>query len=87
MARGHGARSADLGTAYLSLFPITQHYSIYQASTIESANMLMAEPVQHVVRDGRTWRRAPRPISSPGAPHCTAAGSILVRRRPRYRSY
>jgi hypothetical protein len=43
-----------------------------------STYSLMAERVQHVVRDGRTWRRAPRPISSPGAPHCTAAGSILV---------
>jgi hypothetical protein len=34
----------------------------------------MAERVQHVVRDGRAWRRAPRPISSPCALYCTAAG-------------
>jgi hypothetical protein len=32
------ARSADLGTAYLGLFPLTQHYSIYQPSTIKSAS-------------------------------------------------
>jgi hypothetical protein len=32
------ARSADLGMAYLNLFPLTQHYSIYQPSTIESAS-------------------------------------------------
>jgi hypothetical protein len=33
----HRACSADIGTTYLGLFPLTQHYSIYQPSTIESA--------------------------------------------------